>query len=299
MILTHATPDIAELTSVAEQLSRWQHDPWPGHLHPGDLGWHSGVDPAQMARDLHVWSIDGSPVVIAMLDGPEVLRLAVDPARADDPALAAQLARDLTEPGLGIFPGPEAIVEARGAGALRRALRASGWVEDAPWTPFALNLSRGVDRGRLQRSGLRVRAAGVDAAAAWTSIHWSSFKGTTYDDGSRERFMARWTQIMTGPFADRAHSLIGYDEHDVPVAVTTVWTAGPGRPGLIEPMGVARDHHGHGYGTAITLAGADVLARHGASSAVVATENRRPAALATYLSAGFVAHDAVTDLKRA
>lgn len=105
--------------------------------------------------------------------------------------------------------------------------------------------------------------------------------------------------LMTGPFADRALSLIAYDRDDAVVAVTTVWMAGHGKPGLVEPMGVHRDHHGHGCGVAITLAGAQALQRVGASSAVVVAENSNPAALRTYLSSGFASLGEVTDLRRA
>ncbi|MDO5683945.1 MAG: hypothetical protein Q4G46_14105 [Propionibacteriaceae bacterium] len=61
---------------------------------------------------------------------------------------------------------------------------------------------------------------------------------------------------------------------------------------------VHREHHGKGYAVAITLAGARALQQHAATSAVVVAENSNPAALATYLSAGFVAREEVTDLKR-
>ena len=141
-------------------------------------------------------------------------------------------------------------------------------------------------------------SVGPDAADDWTSVHWSAFKGTPFDDHARERFVGRWVTLMTGPFADRAHSLIGYDSQDVPVAVTTVWTAGHGRPGLIEPMGVHREHRGRGYGVAITLAGARVLRDPGASSAAVVAENSNPAGFATYLSTGFLSLGEVTDLRR-
>jgi len=39
----------------------------------------------------------------------------------------------------------------------------------------------------------------------------------------------------------------------------TVWSAGPGKPGLLEPMGVHQEHRGHGYGKAITVAAAASL----------------------------------------
>lgn len=129
-------------------------------------------------------------------------------------------------------------------------------------------------------------------------MHWSSFKGTEYTDEAREGFVRRWSTLMTGPFADRAQSLIGYDPTGAAVAVTTVWSAGDGRPGLMEPMGVHRDHRGKGYGVSITQAGARALHEAGASAVVVVAENSNPAALATYTAAGFVAAAPVSDLAR-
>lgn len=65
-----------------------------------------------------------------------------------------------------------------------------------------------------------------------------------------------------------------------------VWSAGEGRPGLIEPMGVHRAHRGRGYGRAITIAAARALRELGSSSVVVCCPSSNAAAVATYRSAG-------------
>jgi ribosomal protein S18 acetylase RimI-like enzyme len=83
------------------------------------------------------------------------------------------------------------------------------------------------------------------------------------------------------------------------VAAVTVWSAGPGKPGLLEPMGVHRDHRGHGYGKAISVAAAAALREMGSSSALVCTPSSNVAAVATYASAGFVPLQEVRDLVRA
>jgi len=88
------------------------------------------------------------------------------------------------------------------------------------------------------------------------------------------------------PYAD-ARCLLAYDDQDDAVAAVTVWSAGPGRPGLLEPMGVHRDHRGHGYGRAITVAAAAALRELGSSSAIVNTPSSNVGAVATYASAGF------------
>jgi predicted GNAT family acetyltransferase len=88
---------------------------------------------------------------------------------------------------------------------------------------------------------------------------------------------------------------VGYDGQDNAVAAATVWSAGQGRPGLLEPVGGHRDHRGHGYGTAITLTAASALPGMDASSATLATRTSNAGAVATYTSAGFRCMPAVTD----
>ena len=90
-----------------------------------------------------------------------------------------------------------------------------------------------------------------------------------------------------------------YDGDDAAVAVATVWSAGEGRPGLLEPLGVHRDHRGHGHGTAISLAAAAALREMGASSATVCTPSSNVGGVATYAAAGFKVLSDVTDFRRA
>jgi ribosomal protein S18 acetylase RimI-like enzyme len=88
------------------------------------------------------------------------------------------------------------------------------------------------------------------------------------------------------PFTD-ARCLLAYDDAGVAVAGATLWSAGPGKPGLLEPVGVHIDHRGRGYGTAISVAAAAELRQMGASSALVCTLSALAGAVATYKSAGF------------
>ncbi|WP_309132068.1 GNAT family N-acetyltransferase [Brevibacterium sp.] len=285
------TPTASQLPAIISTLSEWQTDDWKGFLHPGDLGWHSMVGAEKLAADLRCWSVEGSVVAIGMFDGEDLFRMAMDPSTLDDDELARRIAADLDR----VLPPGTVTVEARGARALQDRLRAQGWDSDEPWTPLQLDL-RNPFRATSHTVQLRVEEAGPDEAEVWTAVHWSAFRGTTPSAEDRQRLIHRWTTMATGPFAHLAHHLIGFDDTDRPVAVTTVWTAGNGRPGLIEPMGVHRDHHGHGYGAAITLAGARALQQHGASAAVVVAENSNAGALATYLAAGFTASEPVADL---
>src|SRR5699024_2903255 len=108
----------------------------------------------------------------------------------------------------------------------------------------------------------------------------------------------RWQHMAEGHAYRQARCLIGYDQDGTPVAATTVWTAGHGRPGVIEPLGVHGDHRGRGHGVAITLAAAQALRSMGCSSATVATPSSNVPAVATYAAAGFAATAHDTDFCR-
>ena len=77
----------------------------------------------------------------------------------------------------------------------------------------------------------------------------------------------RWHAMAAGLAYADARCLVAYDDQGVAVAAVTVWSAGPDKPGLLEPMGVHPEHRGHGYGTAITVAAAAALQELGSSSA--------------------------------
>jgi ribosomal protein S18 acetylase RimI-like enzyme len=94
--------------------------------------------------------------------------------------------------------------------------------------------------------------------------------------------------------------IVAYDDHGNAVAAVavTVWSAGPGKPGLLEPMGVHRQHRGHGYGKVITVAAAAALQELGSSSAIVCTRSLNVGAVGTYKSAGFQQLPEIRDLCR-
>ena len=294
-----ATPGIEDLPRLLEVLSSWQIDPWVGHLHPGDIGWHSMVGTDRLMSDLRLWGSTGAdPLAIAMVDG-EVIRFAMDPGAVDDPSLAAVIARDLTHPETGIAREQGAVIEARGARALRSHLLEDGWGEDDPWTPLSLDLAAAqLPPTDGEAAPLRVHPAQPEDARAWTAVHWSAFRGVDLDEETHQVFTERWATMCTGPLAAFGHHLMGHDRRGAPAAVLSVWSAGAGRPALIEPLGVHRGHQGSGHGLAITTAAARHLHLQGASSAVVVAENSNEAAMRTYRAAGFTAHEAVRDLTR-
>lgn len=298
MSIQMTCPAAADLPQVAVDLSYWQTDRDALQVHPGDLGWHSMVGPEKTAANLRIWSRNGTMVALGLLDGPDVLRMAIDPAAQDDDELAQQISSDVNDPDIGILPAGKGIIEARSARSLRKVLADEGWTDDELWTSFHCDLSRPIDKEPIERTQVRVEKAGPDEAEAWVTVHWSAFKGTEFGDADKERLLQKWKNLAEGPFAHLARHLIAFDQNDVAVAVTTAWSAGKGRPGLIEPMGVHRDHHRRGYGAAIVTAATVALKEMGSSSAGVAAENANSGALATYAKAGFSAQEPVADLKR-
>lgn len=293
-------PQVSELPDIGAVLDRWQSDAGPLHLHTGDLGWYSLRGAEATAQALRVWRCLDRILAIGLLDGENLLRLSVDPDLTHDDALARQIESDIdssdrtaSRTDTSVFEKGAAFVEARGAIRLCDLLKARGWGNDEPWTPMNRDLSLPVEQ-----PDIGVEVAGPDDAAAWTTIHWSAFRGVPYTADDRQRFVDRWHTMMSGPFSSQAQCLMGYDNSGLPVAVTTVWSAGPNRPGLLEPLAVHRDQQGHGYGKAMAIAAARRLQQLGSSSASVCTESSNRGAVAAYSSAGYIPRPQVKDLRR-
>jgi GNAT superfamily N-acetyltransferase len=277
------TPDPDALDAILSDLASWQQDGLPVQLHPGDLGWHWRFGAAALAKALRVWTVKKTVVAIGFLDETSLIRMGVAPSADQDEKLAQALVRDLEDPTRGVLTGDKVVVEARFGVALRSLLHQRGWVDDDPWTPLVRDLQEPVEV-----PDLRVETVGHDGVADRVAVQRAAF--------DRSTFAAElWTVMSRSPAYRHARCLVGYDGRDNAVAAATVWSAGAGRPGLLEPMGVHRDHRGNGYGTAITLAAASALRDLGSSSATVATPTSNGGAVATYASAGFRGIPAVTD----
>lgn len=110
--------------------------------------------------------------------------------------------------------------------------------------------------------------------------------------------LERWHAMASSSAYRQGRCLVAYDRDGIPVAGATVWSAGCGRPGLIEPLGAHRDHRGHGYGRAITVAAVTALQELGSSSATVCTPSSNAVAVATYASAGMEQLPEITDFRR-
>lgn len=280
-----STPGVEGLGEIVHALRDWQYEGAPMQLHPGDLGWHWRFGAEATAAATRTWSRDGRILAIGLVD-PDHVRLAIAPDVRDDEPLARSMARDVTGPSRAVLSSDHGSVEARWDGAFPELLSQAGWDPAEPWTPLSRALG-----GPMEDCGVRIEVTGPESASVRTAVQRASFDWSTFTD-------ERWHTMVSGlPYAD-ARCLVAYDERGTAVAATTVWSAGRNKPGLIEPLGVHREHRGHGYGRAIAVAAAAALQRMGSSSAIVCTPSSNTAAVATYRSAGFRAHPDARDLRR-
>ena len=286
MDITLETPGVEGMGEPLAALREWQRDDAPLQLHPGDLGWMWRFGGAHTAAASRVWSRDGRPVAFGLLDEPNVLRLAIAPDLQQDEQLADRLLSDVGEAARGVLAAGQVYVAAPAGALVRDLLGEAGWGLDDPWTPLSLDLSRPVEE-----PGVRIEVVTPERLADRVAVQVASFERSTFDE-------ATWAVMAAGPEYDDARCLIAYDEEDTAVAAVTVWSAGPGRPGLLEPLGTHRDHRGHGHGRAITLAAAAALCELGSSHATVCTPASNIGGVATYRSAGYQAGENVVDLCR-
>lgn len=267
-------------------LREWQHDKAPMQLHPGDIGWFWRFGAEATAAAVRTWSRGGRILAVGLLDGPELLRLTVAPDARRDEELARQLVEDITEPKRGVLKAGTAYVEAPRDALIQDLLSEDGWKTDEPWTPLRRDLAQPVED-----PGVRIEVIGPERAHVRAAVQRASFDNSTFTEES-------WCAMAAGPPYTDARCLVAYDGQGDAVATVTVWSAGPGRPGLLEPMGVHREHRGRGYGRAITVAAAAALQELGSSSAIVCTPSSNVGAVATYRSAGFQPRPEVRDRRR-
>jgi ribosomal protein S18 acetylase RimI-like enzyme len=226
-------------------------------------------------RGVRTWTRDGQTLAVGLLDGPQLLRLTIAPDAQRDEEPAQQLVEDVTEAERGVLMEGTVRIEAPMGALVQDLLLEDGWKTDEPWTPLRRDLTKPV-----KDPGVRIEVIGPEQAHVRTAVQRASFERSTFTD-------ERWHAIAAGlPYAD-ARCLVAYDDQGNAVAAVTVWSAGPGKPGLLEPMGVHREHRGHGYSRTITVAAAAALQELGSSGAIVCTPSSNVGAVATYESAGF------------
>ncbi|WP_250562944.1 GNAT family N-acetyltransferase [Sphaerisporangium fuscum] len=275
MAIVSGEPGVGGLSEVVGVLREWQYDRAPMQLHPGDLGWFWRFGAEATAAAVRTWSREGHILAVGLLDHPGLLRLAIAPDAQRDEELARRLVEDVTDPARGVLIEGKVNVEAPMRALVQDLLSENGWNAGEPWTPLRRDLTEPV-----KDPGVRIEVIGPEQAHVRAAVQRASFDRSTFTE-------ERWHAMAAGsPYAD-ARCLVAYDDEGDAVAAVTVWSAGPGRPGLIEPMGVHREHRGHGHGKAITVAAAAALQRLGSSSAIVCTPSSNIGAVATYQAAGF------------
>lgn len=286
MAIVLAEPAVDELAEVVGALRDWQRDDTPVQLHPGDLGWFWRFGAATTAAAVRTWRRDGRIVAVGLLDGAALLRLAVAPDARHDDMLGHRVVADLTDPARGVLGAGSVHVDAPADALVQDLLAGAGWGTADPWTPLRHDLT-----APPAYPDLRIDAVGPDEAADRVAVQRAAFDNSTFT-------VERWHAMASGlPYAG-ARCLLALDDAGGAVAAATVWSAGPGRPGLLEPVGVHPAHRGHGYGRAITVAAAAALGELGSSSALVCTPSSNTAAVATYRSAGFRPLPEVRDRRR-
>lgn len=275
-----------EYGAAVSALREWQYDGAPAQLHPGDLGWYLRVGAEAAEAAVRTWSRDGRVLAAGLLDGDELLRVTMAPDVRHDEELARALVRDLADPDRGVLGAGEVYVEAPMDALIQDLLAEAGWHEDEPWTPLRRDLTDPVPD-----PGVRIEVVGPELVEVRAAVQRSAFGSTHFTP-------ERWHMMAAGPAYADARCLVAFDDQGAAVAIVTVWSAGPGRPGLLEPMGVHADHRGRGYGRAITVAAAAALRDMGCSSALVATPSSNTGAVATYVAGGFEQRPNVRDMRR-
>lgn len=279
-------PGASGLGEIVRVLREWQYDAAPMQLHPGDVGWFSRFGPEATARALRTWSRDGRILTVGLLDGPGLLRLAIAPEAQDDESLTHRMLIDVTRAQRGVVARGDVCIEARCGALFAALLFDEGWDVDESWTPLHRELSTPV-----RDCGVHIEVIGPHQARVRADVQRAAFNGSTFTPEN-------WHAMASGSAYRDARCLVAYDDRGCAVASVTVWSAGAGRPGLLEPMGVHHEHRGRGFGTAITVAAAAALRDLGSSSAIVCTQSANVAALATYQQAGFKPGDQVRDFRR-
>ncbi|GAB3583348.1 hypothetical protein GCM10027579_14220 [Calidifontibacter terrae] len=277
---------------IIDAVATWQREGAPVQLHNGDLGWALRFGAPSLADEVRAWRRDGELVAAGAVDAKEALiRMAIAPSVQEDEEFADLLLADLCDPGHGVLPADRGFVEARAGRAFRDLLQRSGWTPDEPWTPLRRTLGEPVED-----CGLRIEALDADHSPEAivrdrVAVMLAAFPNSTFS-------VRRWQAMASAPAYRQARCLVAYDADDNAVATTTVWSAGRGRPGLIEPLGAHRDYRGRGYGRAIAVAAAAALQEMGASSVTVCTPSSNVGGVAAYGSAGFEQLPEVTDFRR-
>ena len=265
------TRDQAHLAT--EALDAWAAPAtYGGHLQSGDIGWALRLDDESIDDTMQVVSDGSETVAVLFRDGP-VARTAFRPDRQHDLPVALVLL-ELTEK---LAAAGEAFAEAPPGSTYRSLLSAAGWVVDTdPWVILYRPLTAA--DGEYVDELATIVTSDRDVADR-VEVQRAAFERSTFT-------VARWHQMAAGPTYDSKLDWLRRTHDGEPAAGATGWSAGPGKCGMLEPVGTHPDHRGAGHGLAVSRAAIAALARAGASGVTVHTPADNAAAVATYRACG-------------
>ncbi|WP_426566042.1 GNAT family N-acetyltransferase [Angustibacter sp. McL0619] len=270
----------AGLAEAAALLNAWEvPGGYAGALHAGDVGWHARLCDAEVDGTVRMLRL-GEEVIGVGLFEPGLVRWRAAPDHRDDGALAQQVALEASG-----CRGQDGTVEAEvdTGSPLRAELARCGWRLGEPWVVGYLSFAElSTDAGNTDAGNTDAGTRPVDPTRdvqARVDVQRASWDHSTFtQDGYR--------RLLACPAYDPALDVVAYDEHGRAVASATAWSAGPGRCGILEPVGTHREHRGQGHGRRAVLAAARALVATGASGIAVATPATNTAAVAAYRSYG-------------
>lgn len=266
----------SKLDGIDDALRHWEPlEGCGGTLQAGDLGWKLRFGRQQAAESLREWrSPEGKTVAVVCQDSPTDWWLAIDPAHTHDLPLADSIANWAIEENA----GASVSVDGPGSPAVwRQAFEERGFeaASDAwahLWKPLSI-------ADAVPVSGTDVTFGNDQAIADRVAVHRAAFTSSTFT-------VQGWHDMAAGPSFRPEFDLLARDDAGEPVAAITVWLPGPGKCGVIEPMGTHPHYRRRGHGRRVILAACAALAGAGASGVCVVTPESNPAAVGVYQAAG-------------
>jgi ribosomal protein S18 acetylase RimI-like enzyme len=244
-----------------------------GALHAGDVGWQLRLADGSTESGL-LAVVDGDALVgVALLDAPTVLRPLIRPDCVHDLAVATALLEYVDA-----MPRDDAAFsDAASGSAFRSLLSAAGWELDPdPWVALYRPLTPADGNRDDPLCSELTNAADI---ADRVAVQRAAFANSTFT-------VERWHQMAAGPGFDPAFEFLRRNADGTPVAAATGWSAGPGKCGILEPVGTDPAYSGQGHGKAVSLAVIAALAHGGASGVTVWTPASNSAAIRTYEACG-------------
>lgn len=175
MTLTVAQPSLDELSEVVSTMAHWQDEGAPLQLHPGDLGWYWQFGGEKTVAAVRTWRREGELLAVGLLDGPDLIRIAMSPVANHDQELAGRMVADFTDPARGVLPAGPFHVEARVGVALQTLMEGHGWEPGEAWTPLRRVLDTPVED-----SGLRIEVVSPGGEGKLTAVHHADHRGHGY-----------------------------------------------------------------------------------------------------------------------